>query len=282
LKLGKTKSGLLRQGIALPSYDVVGDIVIIRLRRVSRVEAKIIAHAVMQRRKSVKTVLGQVGAVTGDLRLRRLQWVRGERKYVTVYREHGCILKVDLKNCYFSPRLSYERKRIACVVKPNETIVNMFAGAGSFSIPMAKLGSAKRVFSVDINPIAVELIRENARLNRVENRVVPIQGDAKDVIMDRLRGVADRVVMPLPMKAYAYLDYAVAALKSSGGWIHYYDFEHASKTEDPVEKVKMKAEEKLRKLGVSFSFSLGRVVRSVGPRWYQVVVDIFVSESRDV
>jgi tRNA (guanine37-N1)-methyltransferase len=156
----------------------------------------------------------------------------------------------------------------------------MFAGVGSFSIYMAKLGLAKRVFSIDINPTAVRLMRENARLNRVENRVSSIRGDAKDVITEHMQGIADRVVMPLPMKAYEYLDYAVMALKRSGGWIHYYDFEHASKTEDPVEKVKTKVEEKLRKLDVSFTISAGRVVRSVGPHWYQIALDILVSKKR--
>ncbi|HKZ94882.1 MAG TPA: hypothetical protein VJ249_09950 [Candidatus Bathyarchaeia archaeon] len=84
--------------------------------------------------------------------------------------------------------------------------------------------------------------------------------------------------MPLPMKAYAYLDHAVMALKPSGGWIHNYDFEHASKTGDPVEKVKVRVEEKLRKFGLSFKVSFGRVVQSIGPNWHQVVLDVFVSK----
>ena len=33
--------------------------------------------------------------------------------------------------------------------------------------------------------------------------------------------------MPLPKKAYEYLDYAFLALKPRGGYIHYYDFEYA-------------------------------------------------------
>jgi len=50
----------------------------------------------------------------------------------------------------------------------------------------------------------------------------------------------NRVLMPLPEKAYAYLESAVAALGPEGGAIHYYDFVHACKHEDPVVKVAAK------------------------------------------
>lgn len=161
--------------------------------------------------------------------------------------------KSDLEKCYFSPRLSLERMRIAELVKPNETIVNMFAGVGSFSILIACQSKVRKVFSIDVDPVAVKLMHENARLNRVESKLVPILGDAKDIARKRLRNIADRVIMPLPQKAFAYLEYALIALKSSGGCIHYYDFEHASKTEDPVKKVQTKVEEKLQKFDVSFT-----------------------------
>jgi hypothetical protein len=106
----------------------------------------------------------------------------------------------------------------------------MFAGVGSFSILIACHSKARKVFSIDISPVAVDLMCENARLNRVEGKLAPILGDAKDAVERHLKNTADRVIMPLPQKALAYLDYALMALKPSGGWIHYYEFKHASKT----------------------------------------------------
>jgi tRNA G37 N-methylase Trm5 len=85
--------------------------------------------------------------------------------------------------------------------------------------------------------------------------------------------------MPLPEKAFEYLDYAVMALKPAGGWIHYYDFEHASKNENPIEKVKKKISEKLQDLGVESTISCGRVVRPTGPNWYLVVLDIQIHKN---
>ena len=60
--------------------------------------------------------------------------------------------------------------------------------------------------------------------------------------------------MPLPEKALEYLPYAVMALKKDGGWIHYYDFQHAVGKEDPDEKTKLKVAQKLDSLGVGYDF----------------------------
>lgn len=188
--------------------------------------------------------------------------------------EHGCLFKVDLKKCYFSPRLSYERIRIARLIKPHEFVVNMFAGVGPFSIIIAKHSDAEKVYSIDVNPTAVRFMQENVLLNHVFNRVVPLKGDAKTIIAEKLQNTADRVLMPLPDKAYEYLDSAIMALKPKGGWVHYYDFEHARKDENPIDKVKAKVSEKLALMNVKFTFPFSRIVRDTGPRWQQVALDI--------
>lgn len=260
------------------SYDIVGEIAIVRFPKALQKRRRIIAEAIMQIQKHVKTVLCQVGPVSSDLRLRKLEWIAGEKKTEATYREHGCVLKVDLERCYFSPRLSYERMRISKHVQPNEVIVNMFSGVGCYSILIAKHSEAEKIYSIDINSVAIEYMRENIRLNKVEGRVVPILGDAKRVIEKKLRNASNRVLMPLPEKAYEYLDCAVSTLKPVVGWIHYYAFEHAKKHENPIEKVKAKVYGKMQKLNVDFEVAFGRVVRTIGPNWYQVVVDMMVKK----
>jgi len=261
------------------SYDIIGDIAIIRVPKLPKERSKLIAQAVMQIHRGIKTVWRQVTPVSDVFRLRKIEFVLGERKTETFHKEHGCIFKVDLEKCYFSPRLSYERMRIAHQVQHGEAIVNMFAGVGSYSIIIAKHSKPEKIFSVDINPVAIQYMRKNIKLNKIEERVIPIQEDAKKAIDERFHNVADRVLMPLPEKAYEYLDYALLALKPNGGWIHYYDFEHANKEEDPIEKTKMKVSEKLHTLGANFEVTFGRVVRTTGPNWYQVVLDIQVKNS---
>jgi len=258
------------------SYDIVGDVAIIRLTDASKQFSQIIAEAIMKVHKNVKTVLAQTSPIRGDFRLRKLEFIAGENKTVTVHKESGCLFSVDVEKCYFSPRLFYERRRIARQVGNREVVANMFAGVGCFSIVIAKHSNAKKVHSIDVNHAAFQYMRENVRLNGVYGRVIPIRGDAKEVIEKRLCHVADRVLMPLPEKDFKYLACALLALKKAGGWVHYYVFEHAEKDENPVEKVKLKVTEKLESLSVAFEIPFGRVVRTTGPNWYQVVLDIVI------
>jgi tRNA (guanine37-N1)-methyltransferase len=258
------------------SYDIVGDIAIVRLTEVSSKYQKYIAEAVMSVHQNVKTVLEQKSPVCGDFRVRELRHVAGENKTVTTHVEFGCVFTVDVSMCYFSPRLSHERMRVARQVGKGEVVVNMFAGVGCFSLLIAKYSEALRIHSIDVNPAAFEFMQRNVRLNGAYGRVIPIMGDAKEIIEARLRRVGQRVLMPLPEKALDYLPYALLALRGPAGWIHCYGFEHSRKGEDVVEKTKLKVAEKLAKLNVAFEFSFDRVVRSTGPNWYQVVLDIAV------
>ena len=259
------------------SYDIIGDVAIIRVTEMTRKHSRIVAKTIMEVHKNVKTVLAQTSPVGGDFRLRKLESVAGEDRTTTMHKEFGCLFCVDVEKCYFSPRLLYERMRIAKQVGNREVVVNMFAGVGSFSMIMARHSEVEKIYSIDVNPVAFHFMQKNVRLNRVFGKVVPIQGDAREVIEKKLPHVADRVLMPLPEKAFEYLPYALLALKKAGGWIHYYDFEYAKKKENPIQKAKLKVAEKLESLGVVFKIPFGRVVRTTGPNWYQVVLDIRIN-----
>jgi tRNA (guanine37-N1)-methyltransferase len=260
------------------SFDIVGDIAIVRVPDSQRHQSKIVADAIMSVHREVRAVWRQSSSVSGDFRLRSLEFVLGEKRTETLYREQGCVYRTDLREAYFSPRLSYERMRIAGLIKKGEAVVNMFAGVGCYSIAIAKHSEPLKVYSVDINPSAFKYLLENIRLNRAETLVVPLQGDAKTVIETELQNVADRVLMPLPEKAYEYLDVALLALKPAGGWIHHYSFEHADKNEDPIKKAESKLSEKLSTLCGEFLVEFGRIVRTIGPRWYQIVLDVHVGK----
>jgi tRNA (guanine37-N1)-methyltransferase len=258
------------------AFDIIGDISTIKLPRFSTAKAEDIAEAIMNRHRNVKVVFVQISGVAGDFRLRRLRHVAGENRTVTVHKESGCSFAVDVESCYFSPRLLHERMRIARLVQPCEVVVNMFAGVGCFSIIIATHAQAAKVFSIDANPVAVKFMEENIRRNRVYDRVFPLLGDSKAIIETRLQRCADRVLMPLPEKASAYLPYAVSALKTSGGWIHIHAFEHALKTENCAEKAVQKVKETLDVLDVNFEIVHVRPVRSTGPNWFQLVTDVHV------
>jgi tRNA (guanine37-N1)-methyltransferase len=266
-----------RVKLAVKGFDIIGDTAIIRIPESLENERFLIAEALHSRLPYIKTVLRQVGAVAGVFRTRKLEWLWGERKTTVSHKEHGCLFEVDLATTYFSPRLIHERARIAALCsgsKNCENILNMFSGVGCFSILIARQRGKRHVYSVDLNPDAITCQLKNIRLNHVKNSVAVVFGDAKQVAESLFRGSMHRVLMPLPEKAYACLDSAVTALSPNGGTIHYYDFTHARGDEDPVEKITRKVALKLSAQARPFTIDCGRIVRTTGPNWYQVVLDI--------
>lgn len=61
---------------------------------------------------------------------------------------------------------------------PEEGVVlDVGCGYGAIGVVVARLNPRLRVYMTDINPLAVKVSRQNARLNGVEGRVVVLRGD---------------------------------------------------------------------------------------------------------
>jgi tRNA (guanine37-N1)-methyltransferase len=275
---GKTLTDVLKNRLpprlldSLPSaLDVVGNIAIIEIPPELKAHEKLIGDAILETHRNVRTVLAKAGVVSGTYRLREFEVISGEHKTDTIHKEFGCKYHVDVATAYFSPRLSHEHKRVASLVQNGETVVDLFAGIGPFSILIAKNNEAAKVYAVDINPEAVEFLKRNIRLNRVENRVFPILGDAPEAVEEKLLGVADRVIMNLPEKAAEFVDSACRAIKPAGGTVHYYAF---IRLPDSIENAKLRFSEAVEKAGREvYAFLFAKAVRETAPYEWQVVLD---------
>ncbi|MGC8953120.1 MAG: class I SAM-dependent methyltransferase [Desulfurococcus sp.] len=270
---------ILGEGVAEKVWrrvEFIGDLALIRTPLdMSPEELKPLALEILKRFNFVKSVWAAIPGVEGPYRLRKHVLLAGEDRSETLYREHGCVFKVDINKVYISPSLNYEHYRIAKLVAPGETVSNMFAGAGLFSIIIARYAKPRKVYSIDINPYAYHYMVENVRLNHVEDVVEPILGDAGEVVNSRLTNTSDRVLMPYPELALDYLDKALMALRDGRGWIHVYLHVKTAKGEHYLTKAEQLVAEKLASLGVrNYDISSKRKIRNVGPRTHQVVVDI--------
>ena len=253
------------------AIDLVGDIAIIEIPPKLDAYKHIIGEAILETHKNVRTVLAKAGAISGTYRLREFSVIAGEPKTETIHREHGCQYYVDLAKAYFSPRLSYEHNRVASLVKEGETVIDLFAGVGPFAIQIAKTHENVEVYAIDVNPDAVEFLKRNIRLNRVEGKVHPILGDAKKVVEERLAGVADRVIMNLPEKAIEFVDVVCKAIKPAGGIVHFYSFVSASGS---LETMQLRFTEAVEKFGRKVEKMLfSRLVRATAPYKWQAVLD---------
>ncbi|AHC50969.1 methyltransferase [Sulfolobus acidocaldarius SUSAZ] len=241
--------------------EILGDIALIGIPFNENLEeVKKYAEQIMQNINYVKSVWGKYRDINGDYRLSTTIHLAGERRSETIYRENGCKFALDVTKVFFSSKLSYEHLRVARLVKPGETIINMFSGFGPFSIISSILGKPSVVYSIDINPYAYYYMMVNIDLNKTFN-VIPIYGDAFKKIYSL--PVADRIISPLPEKSYEAYKVAIERLRKDGV-LHLYDEVSVNENEDPVEIAKRKYP------NVEFA----RVVRSVNPKTYHVVLDI--------
>jgi len=232
------------------SFDIIGDIIIIKIPEELEEKKEIIAKTLINKIKTVKTVFQQISSVQGEYRTRRLCFLTGINKTSTEYREHGCIFKVDVLKTYFSPRLATERLRVSKLIGNNEIIINMFAGIGTYSIILAKKNPDCIVYSIDSNPYANDLC----------------------IINSKLKGKATRVLMPLPEQAAEFIDSAIMALENNKGIIHYFAHIKAKSKLDALEEGKVNCHNHFQ--CYQYKIISGKVVREVGPRIYQTVFDL--------
>jgi tRNA (guanine37-N1)-methyltransferase len=275
--LKKALEGMLttKEAVELYSaFDQIGDIIIIRIPDSLLSKKKIIGETLLENVHPARSVFYQSSDVEGNFRTRNLEVIAGEDNTETEYREHGCRFKVDVEKAFFSPRLSTERDRIARLVQDGEVLINMFGGVGMFSIIAAKKKNCT-VYNIDLNPHAAKLCEENIKLNKkIAGKVISIQGDAAQIIKEQLQDRGDRTLMLLPERSDEFLGSAISATKS-GGVIHYYSHQHADKRQSSVELSK---QHYLQVSPVKSEILGGRMVRAVGPHYYQTVVDVKITK----
>jgi len=247
------------------AYDVLGDIAIIS--EMNAKDAKKMGKAIMQANKRIKTVLMKKGAVSGIYRTRSYAYVCGEKKYVALYKENGCIFRFDLRRTFFSTRLAYERLRIAKQVKDKEHVMVMFAGVGPFAIEIAKMHKSAKVVAIELNSYAYKSMLENIKLNKTGN-VSAVNGDvAKEA--RKYRQWADRIVMPLPKSAANFFGSVLTAAKDTCT-VHYYAF---GKPESAMAEQKRLIQKYFSSKNRRVEFLFSRVVRPYSPSEIEIVID---------
>lgn len=257
----------------IAAFDQIGDIIVVRIPDSLISKKTTIGETLLNEVKIARSVFYQRSAVEGDFRTRKLEILAGKDDTKTEYKEFGCKFIVDVENAFFSPRLSTERNRIANLVQDGETVTNMFAGIGMFSIIAAKMRRCM-VYSLDINPTASKLCEKNIEINKLKGKIVSINGDASEIIKEKLIDKSDRTLMLLPERSDEFLEDAIRTTKNKG-IIHFYSHIHADKKS---EAAKLTEEHFLKISPVTSEILDSKIVRPVGPRYYQTVVDVKISK----
>lgn len=155
----------------------------------------------------------------------------------TINKENGCLFKLDLSKVMWSKGNNNERLRIAKMVGDGETVIDMFAGIGYFSIPISVHSNADKIYAIEINPNSYHYLKENIKLNKLNN-VTPILGDC---MVHTPEYSADRIVMGYVKTTHHYLKTAINSLKE-GGIIHYHETVPEKLIDTrPLERIKSQA-----------------------------------------
>lgn len=198
------------------SYDVIGDIAILN-EKGNKKQAQLL----LKKLKNIKVVLKRSGIFKGKHRTRKLSYLAGEKRTETIHKENNALMKLDVEKCYFSQRLSEERKRIFKQVKKGEIILVAFSGIQPYGLVISKNTKAKMIYGIEINPVAHKYAEENVKLNKISN-IINYKGDVKK-ILPKLKIKFDRIIMPLPKSSKLYLNLIKNKIKKNG-IIHLYIF----------------------------------------------------------
>lgn len=153
-----------------------------------------------------------------ELRSPRIEMLAGESTWVE-FSDYGVHFGFDASKVMFSSGNVTERHRIGSIDMKGETVVDAYAGAGYYTLPMLVRSQAVRVHACEMNPASIEGLRWAASKNGVEDRLSVHEGD-NQTTMPGLAGVADRCHLGLLPSSEAVWQHALACLKPSGGWLH--------------------------------------------------------------
>lgn len=202
------------------AYDMVGDIAIIIIPPELASKEQLIAEAVLGSNKKISVVAKRAGNYGGEFRTIPLQVLAGENRKETEVKESGVRLLVNPETVYYSVRSGNERRRLAALVQPGESVLVLFSGIGPFPLVIARYSKAKSVVGIEKNPEAHAYALENLRRNKKQKNIQLYLGDVRDVV-PALAATYDRVIMPLPAGGEEFLPCALQAVKA-GGVLHFY------------------------------------------------------------
>ena len=247
-------------------WEKIGDVLVLKLKKELEPFAEIIAKTYAEV-LNCKSVLQEIGGIKGIYREPRVRLIYGSKNTETLHVENGIKYSLDPSKLMFSSGNMSERIRMSKLNCRDEVVVDMFAGIGYFSLPIAVYCNPRMVYAIEKNPLAFRYLCKNITLNRVNDRVEPILGDNRCVTP---KGVANRVIMGYLNKTHEFLPIALESLKSEG-IIHFHCLCPRDKFSDYVmDKIRRYLSEK------EFEVVYKKVVKSYAPGIDHVVLDIKV------
>jgi tRNA wybutosine-synthesizing protein 2 len=252
-------------------WEKIGDILTIVLPSIFNEYKKTIGEKYAEI-LNCKTVLNDIGGIKGEFRVPNVELIYGSKNTETVHKENGVKYKLDPQKLMFSSGNMDERIRMANISNRNETVVDLFAGIGYFTLPLAINSKPKKIIACEKNPIAFNYLNENIILNDVSSIVEPRKGDNREIAP---KNFANRVIMGYIEENERFLSIAFDCLQKHCGIIHYHNnFPNYAVPNKPMKIV----EEEANKKGCKAELLGYYNVKSYAPGIYHYVFDLRIDE----
>lgn len=252
-------------------WEKIGDIVIVKLDEKLKSYGEEIGKTYAEV-LHCKTVLNDVGGISGIYREPNVEILYGSENTEVVHKENGVRYKLDVAKIMFSSGNMDERLRMANISNKNETVVDLFAGIGYFTLPMAIYSKPRKIFSCEINPVAYKYLCKNIVLNHVTSIVNPLFGDNRIIAP---KNVAERVVMGYIEDTEKFLPVAFDCLKNCTGIIHFHNVCSDELFPETPLKIVEKTADKYKRNVELLTY---RVIKSYAPGVSHIVLDIQVGK----
>ena len=256
--------------VLLPQkWEKIGSVLIFKLPVSLMSHKKLIAQVYAEVLQCSSVLLEKEG-ITGVFRTPSVEHVFGEKNTETVHKENGVCFALNPAKVMFSSGNMDERKRMATISNHHERVVDLFAGIGYFTLPMAVYSKPEHIVACEINPVAFEFLCKNIALNKVNDIVEPVLGDSMKIAPS---DYADRVIMGYFHQTESFLPTAVNCLKNGKGIIHF----HETYPDKQIPQMPLEIFEK--QLGIShhsFQILQYHKVKSFAPGISHYVFDIKV------
>jgi tRNA G37 N-methylase Trm5 len=254
----------------MAAYDIIGNIAIIKGEGLSK-KQKLAQAKKLLKIPSVKTVLEKAGNIKGRLRTIKPKFIAGEKNFIVNYKENACRFKFDVRTCYFSPRLSNDRKQVALKIKKKDKVLVMFSGVGVYPIIIHKYKKSSRIVGIEIGRDCNKYAKENLRLNQMQDEIELIQGDVKKKVNKKL-GKFDVVMMARPNLKDSFLKQGLMVVRK-GGKIFYHGFCHVNDKKKMIDDLIEEAEKLKRKIKITKVIKAGEIA----PYKYRYRIDMIVN-----
>eukprot|EP00435_Cladocopium_sp_Y103_P029384 s482_g7.t1 len=168
---------LLPKGMEIPSsFEQAGHIAHLNLRDSQLPYKHLIGQVILDKNKSVKTVVNKTGKIETEFRTFPMEHLAGEESTVVRLKEHQCLFEFEYQDVYWNSRLQEEHGRLieALFLQPSRVaaetapvVADCTCGVGPFSIPSVKLSNSLVSHANDLNPASIQWLRKSVEINKL-------------------------------------------------------------------------------------------------------------------